>query len=118
MAWTHHLWRGIAVVVLATVGGVVIPPGAALAGQIATRPGAAVAGLSPPAALTAAVQPTLRLGSRGASVTYLQRRLAALHYDIGTVDGVFGSNTYHAVVAFQKVNGLSRDGVVGPTTWA
>jgi N-acetylmuramoyl-L-alanine amidase len=116
MASTRRLRRGIAVVVLATAGGLVIPAGAALAGQTATQPRPAV--IPVPAALTTAVQPTLRLGSRGASVTYLQRRLAALRYDVGTVDGVFGSSTYHGVVAFQKVNGLSRDGIVGPRTWA
>ncbi len=66
-----------------------------------------------------AAQPTLRLGSRGSAVVTLQQRLAALHYfDVGPADGVFGQGTYHAVVAFQKVQGLSRDGVVGPATWA
>ncbi|MFF5173821.1 L,D-transpeptidase family protein [Micromonospora sp. NPDC000089] len=63
-------------------------------------------------------QPVLRQGSRGAAVTSLQRRLAALHYDVGAADGVFGGSTFHAVVAFQKVNGLGRDGIVGPRTWA
>ena len=71
------------------------------------------------AATAAASQPVLRLGSRGSAVTALQQRLAALHYfDVGTADGVFGQNTYHAVIAFQKVQGLTRDGVVGLATWA
>jgi murein L,D-transpeptidase YcbB/YkuD len=60
----------------------------------------------------------LRLGSRGTAVITLQRRLATLHYDVGTVDGVFGSQTFHGVVAFQQVNGLVRDGIVGPRTWS
>jgi lipoprotein-anchoring transpeptidase ErfK/SrfK len=63
-------------------------------------------------------QPVLRLGSHGAAVVQLQRRLATLHYDVGPIDGSFGSQTYHGVVAFQKVNGLTRDGIVGPRTWA
>jgi N-acetylmuramoyl-L-alanine amidase len=64
-------------------------------------------------------QPMLRLGSRGSAVTRLQQRLAALHYfDVATADGIFEQNTYHAVIAFQKVQGLTRDGVVGPGTWA
>jgi peptidoglycan hydrolase-like protein with peptidoglycan-binding domain len=50
-------------------------------------------------------------------VTYLQQRLIALRYDVGSVDGVFGYNTLHAVYAFQKVQGIGVDGVVGPTTW-
>jgi hypothetical protein len=62
--------------------------------------------------------PTLRVGARGGSVTLLQQRLADLRYDIGAVDGVFGDSTLHAVVAFQKVNGLPRDGIVGATTWS
>ena len=71
------------------------------------------------AATVAAAQPMLRLGSRGSAVVTLQHRLAALHYfDVGTADGVFGPNTYHAVIAFQKVQGLTRDGVAGPATWA
>jgi hypothetical protein len=71
-----------------------------------------------PAPAQATVQPVLRLGSRGAAVVQLQRRLIALRYDVGPVDGVFGSQTFHGVVAFQKVNGLARDGIVGPRTWA
>ncbi len=67
----------------------------------------------------AATQPVLRLGSHGSAVKTLQQRLAALHYfDVNTADGVFGQNTYHAVIAFQKVQGLTRDGVAGPATWA
>jgi hypothetical protein len=46
----------------------------------------------------------------------LQRRLAELGYQVHEADGQFGSETHHAVVAFQKVNRLGRDGVVGPVT--
>jgi Putative peptidoglycan binding domain/L,D-transpeptidase catalytic domain len=53
---------------------------------------------------------------RGAAVRSLQERLVALGYFLSFVDGVFGESTEHAVVAFQKVNGLARDGVVGPRT--
>jgi N-acetylmuramoyl-L-alanine amidase len=70
------------------------------------------------AATLSAAQPTLRSGSHGAQVTRLQKRLAALHYDVGTADGVFGNDTLHAVYAFQKVQRIGADGVVGPTTWA
>jgi hypothetical protein len=62
--------------------------------------------------------PTLREGSRGAAVVQLQTRLNTLRYDVGSIDGVFGVSTKHAVVAFQKVNGLARDGIVGPRTHA
>lgn len=66
----------------------------------------------------AEAQSLLRQGSRGPAVTQLQTRLAQLRYDVGAVDGVYGTSTKHAVVAFQKVNGLARDGVVGPATRA
>jgi peptidoglycan hydrolase-like protein with peptidoglycan-binding domain len=70
-------------------------------------------------AVAACSAPTsvLHSGSRGSCVLALQRRLAALHYDLGTPDGVYGGQTYHAVVAFQKVNGLRRTGSVTLSTW-
>lgn len=58
----------------------------------------------------------LRPGDRGPAVRLLQHLLADLHYDVGTIDGRFGFDTAHAVVAFQKVNGLHRDGVVDAKT--
>ncbi len=70
------------------------------------------------AATACETRPTLQAGAGGADVVTLQNRLAALHYDIGPVNGVFGEDTRHAVVAFQKVNRLARDGIVGPATWA
>jgi N-acetylmuramoyl-L-alanine amidase len=70
-------------------------------------------------AVHAAVEPrVLRIGMTGADVLALQRRLVQLHYVPGSLNGVFGSSTFHAVVTFQKVNGLTRDGVVGPITRA
>jgi N-acetylmuramoyl-L-alanine amidase len=53
----------------------------------------------------------------GPDVTALQRRLRTLHYDVGAVNGSFGFDTQHAVVAFQKVQSMSRDGVVGAAVW-
>lgn len=80
---------------------------------------AAHATTAPPKTVLTTTQPTLRLGSTGASVVSLQQRLTALGYlDVGPVDGVFGQMTLHAVIAFQKVVGIARDGVVGPITWS
>lgn len=81
-------------------------------------PAGPVVPASPASALMITTQPLLQLGSRGPAVVRLQHRLATLHYDVGPIDGIFGSSTYHGVVAFQKVNGLVRDGIVGPRTWA
>lgn len=60
----------------------------------------------------------LRVGSRGAEVRALQEQLAGMAYWVGAVDGIYGTVTEQAVMAFQKVNGLTRDGVVGPNTRA
>ena len=59
---------------------------------------------------------TLRYGMSGSDVKALQQRLAALKYYPGTVDGTFGAYTLEAVWAFQEVQGLRVDGVVGPAT--
>ena len=36
---------------------------------------------------------------------------------IPAVDGVFGSRTEASVIAFQRIFGLTPDGIVGPGTW-
>lgn len=75
---------------------------------------------SPAASAVRLSWPPMRLGSHGAEVKELQRRLAwAKYLPWGSaIDGAFGFRTWHAVVAFQGWNGLSRDGVVGPATRA
>ncbi|HZG95222.1 MAG TPA: peptidoglycan-binding protein [Mycobacteriales bacterium] len=57
---------------------------------------------------------TLRSGMTGADVLALQQELVRQKYDVGAVDGRFGYDTLHAVVPFQKVNRMARDGIVGP----
>ena len=77
-------------------------------------------GVSPamPVETTAVVgRPMVSYGSRGDAVRKLQELLNALGYDCGSVDGIFGSKTKAAVLAFQKANGLGADGIVGPLTW-
>lgn len=66
---------------------------------------------------TAVALPRLSWGARGPSVRFLEQRLAQLHYALERVDGYYGEDTYDAVLAFQKVNWLERDGVVGPAVW-
>ncbi len=46
----------------------------------------------------------------------LQKRLQALGYYTGEIDGQFGPGTREAVVAFQKNNGLDADGLAGTET--
>ncbi len=57
-------------------------------------------------------------GMRGAQVERVQKKLKQWGYFTGTVDGVFGQETYEAVVRFQKKNGLKADGAVGDATYA
>lgn len=61
---------------------------------------------------------TLKYKSSGADVIYLQQRLAAKGYSVGTIDGIFGAKTLEAVKAFQKDAGLVVDGIIGAKTWA
>lgn len=78
----------------------------------------------PPTTTTAAPPPdplsdpaaTIRAGAEGPAVEALQRRLLELGYWLPEVDGKYGPSTAHAVTAFQKVQGLTRDGVAGPDT--
>lgn len=60
----------------------------------------------------------LREGDRGDAVLALQTRLAELGYRPGSIDGSFGAHTASAVLAFQKREGLTRDGIVGPEVLA
>lgn len=70
--------------------------------------------------------PTLREGSTGACVKYLQSVLnqnrvshgfkSDPYYPLAT-DGLFYNKTYQDVRAFQKYVHTTVDGVVGPTTW-
>lgn len=65
----------------------------------------------------AVVRSTVRKGSSGTDVKILQQILNSIGYNCGSVDGKFGSQTLKAVKAFQKVHGLTVDGVVGKNTW-
>jgi hypothetical protein len=60
----------------------------------------------------------LQKGDRGDDVRAVQQRLKDLHFDPGPADGGFGTATVYAVQAFQKLNGMSPDGRVGPQVQA
>lgn len=85
----------------------------------AAKPAAPSATSARAAAAVASYTPAkrnLKEGMSGSDVKALQQRLAALKYYPGPIDGQFGSDTQEAVWAFQEVNRLSVDGVVGPAT--
>ena len=60
----------------------------------------------------------LRSGCKGDDVKELQKALNDAGYDCGKVDGIFGTNTRNALVAFQMASGVNPDGICGPQTWA
>ena len=68
--------------------------------------------------IPAAAAPILTIGRRGEQVALVQQRLKEWGYYQGDVDGVFGQETYRAVVRFQRKNNLSADGQVGRRTAA
>ncbi len=63
---------------------------------------------------------TIQVGSTGDDVKRLQRVLARrlLWNPFGPITGVFDATLQTSVKAFQQANGLTADGVVGPSTWA
>ncbi len=56
-----------------------------------------------------------KVGDSGDQVEKIQKRLKELNY-LKSTTGYFGSDTEAAVKAFQKRNGLTQDGKVGPAT--
>lgn len=61
---------------------------------------------------------TLKVGSTGSEISLLQSELQSLNYDVGQVDGIYGSKTKAAVQDFQRDHNLAADGIVGPQTQA
>lgn len=59
---------------------------------------------------------TLKQGSRGTQVKYLQQNLIGLGFLSGSADGSYGPKTRAAVQAFQAEFGLSVDGSAGEDT--
>lgn len=64
--------------------------------------------------------PVLRKGCRGEDVVRLQEALIAAGYGCGEkgADGRFGTATRTAVMAMQRDEGLTVDGIVGEMSWA
>ena len=60
----------------------------------------------------------LEVGSSGENVRKVQQRLIQYDYLDGEADGKYGEATRDAVILFQRRNGLSVDGRVGPDTAA
>lgn len=67
--------------------------------------------------ISSAQAATLQFGDSGPEVVRLQEQLQSLGYDVGAIDGNFGSRTEAAVKAAQIERGLKADGIVGELTW-
>ncbi len=65
---------------------------------------------------SASVGRTLQEGQSSDAVRAMQKRLKALGYLSGSVDGSYGQATKAAVIAFQTANGLKADGRAGTST--
>ena len=59
-----------------------------------------------------------KFGSQSEEVKQVQKKLKNWGYYEGQIDGIFGSETKKAVIAFQKKNGLTADGIAGKNTLA
>ena len=63
-------------------------------------------------------EPVLKVGSTGLPVRRAQKRMSLVGYDVGGVDGRYGTATEAAVKKLQQQRGLAVDGVVGRQTWS
>ena len=60
----------------------------------------------------------LKLGDTSSAVKDMQQRLIELGYLRGRADGKFGNQTQQALLAFQRANRLTADGIAGSRTLA
>jgi peptidoglycan hydrolase-like protein with peptidoglycan-binding domain len=63
-------------------------------------------------------EPILRIGSTGLPVRRAQKRMSLVGFEVGGVDGHYGTKTEAAVKKLQQQSNITVDGVVGPETWA
>ena len=62
--------------------------------------------------------PQLQLGDRGESVRRLQIKLRDLNFYHDNIDGEFGQKLKQSVIAYQGMENLTKDGIVGKNTHA
>lgn len=81
-----------------------------------TAPAASSSNVSSSGDLFSGNYASLRIGATGERVRIMQQALIQLKYLSGKADGKFGQQTLKAVLAFQKQQKLSQDGVAGKKT--
>ena len=82
------------------------------------KPAAATTSASSGSVPNVSGYPYTTYGANNSYVKQLQTWLNQLGYNCGTVDGIFGNQTYTQVRKFQSAKGLYVDGEVGGKTWA
>jgi lipoprotein-anchoring transpeptidase ErfK/SrfK len=118
MTRRRRIVLAVVVAVLAVSGiGFGVATGGSDGTPAAVRPSTTTTTTSSTTTTTVATTTTIAVaglheGSTGPDVQALQRRLAELRYDPGPADGRFGQATTYAVQAFQKLHGMTPDGVV------
>nr|WP_324254210.1 peptidoglycan-binding domain-containing protein [Clostridium haemolyticum] len=60
----------------------------------------------------------LKKGSQDINVRYLQYCLRIMCINTSNIDGIFGNDTYNAVLSFQRENGFFADGMIRANTKA
>jgi len=95
-----------------------VTPNGLGAGATTTAPAAVAQDAVAPGEVIQAGPSGLAAGSKGATVTALENRLAALRFNPGKPDGSYDSHLTMAVMAFQKQQGMPRTGRADPATLA
>jgi peptidoglycan hydrolase-like protein with peptidoglycan-binding domain len=106
----RRLWMTLLLVPATALAAPAAAYAASAAPAARTEPGTVTAAEAGTAA--AAAGKDIEYGMSGTAVKKLQRRLAALKYYPGSIDGVFGDDTLEAVWAFQETQGLPGEDYV------
>jgi peptidoglycan hydrolase-like protein with peptidoglycan-binding domain len=69
-----------------------------------------------PISPVATYRSVVSVGDTGFEVRKVQQRLRELNYYRGPINGFFDRTTEDAVLRFQRANGITQTGVIGPTT--
>lgn len=87
--------------------------------EVQKATGAAVDGIAGPSTLAHTVTISKSRNRRHAAVLAIQKRLKALGYPVGSLDGVAGHKFHDSLVAFQTARGCIADGEAtrGGETW-
>ncbi len=73
---------------------------------------------APAVSKTVKLEPLPPAGPYKPTATEIQTALKNAGFYTGKVDGKIGAKTKQAIAEFQKANGLTGDGKVGPKTWS